>query len=219
MYKQLVEQYLRAFPVERDRLEPVLRFLGEVPDDQAISRNQPQHITASGLVVSATRREVLRLHHKRLGALLQPGGHIEPQDGSPLAAARREIAEETRLTSLDHIAFHPDDHVPIDIDVHEIPAAGEELRHIHFDFRFLFVCQDKSQFTLKEDEFDGYEWHAIPELMESNTYHWLKPKIERALSNEFRAKLFFDRVLHLTAPKQQCNAVVVAHLVLQRLFN
>jgi 8-oxo-dGTP pyrophosphatase MutT (NUDIX family) len=52
----------------------------------------PQHFTASGVVIS--QQHVLLVHHKRIGAWLPPGGHIEDFE-MPEETAVREILEET----------------------------------------------------------------------------------------------------------------------------
>ena len=192
MLRKLVEQYLLAFPGEKERLEPLIELLAHATEQEAMSRSHKVgHITASGFVISMSRCHLLLIHHKKLQRLLQPGGHMEPADATPLSAARREIAEETHLTSLELIAYHADDQVPFDIDIHSIPARGDEPEHLHHDFRFLFHCQDESEILLNENESEAYTWYPIPELLELESYRWLKPKFERALSNDFRTPSFF----------------------------
>jgi len=124
------------------------RYLARRPEDLAVAdhfrlllRDGPRallrsrlegHLTASAWVRSADRARVVLVHHKKLGLWLQPGGHA---DGDPdlAAVARREVAEETGLTDL----VLRDD-VPLDLDVHRIPARPEAPAHLHFDVRFLF---------------------------------------------------------------------------------
>ena len=68
---------------------------------------------------------------------IQPGGHIDPGDPDPVAAARREIAEETGLGELDRIGSDL-----LDVDVHGYPARpGGDPAHEHFDLRFGFVAR------------------------------------------------------------------------------
>lgn len=96
------------------------------------SREQytPGHFTASALVVSPAAQQVLLIAHPTLGLWLQPGGHIEGGDPSPVAAALREILEETGISAACDARL-------FDVDVHEIPARGVSPPHLHYDLRFL----------------------------------------------------------------------------------
>ena len=93
------------------------------------------HVTGSAWLVSPDRRQALLTHHKKLGRWLQLGGH---SDGEPdtLLVSKREAEEESglRVEPLDENIF--------DIDIHEIPARGDEPAHLHFDVRFLFQALD-----------------------------------------------------------------------------
>jgi len=212
--QQIVEKYLKAFPTEMVRLTPLLELVESTSDSDLKSRNCFEgHVTASGFLVDASRRRVLRLQHKKLQTLLQPGGHVEKTDDSPLAAAIREIREETHISSLDQIAFHPDYTVPIDIDTHAIDASLDEPAHLHHDFRYLFICRKQSEFVWNQEEFEKYEWGDIGQLMKMETFTRLKPKIETALSKEFRSKLFFDQIVKQTSTVRECCAIVVGHCV------
>lgn len=91
---------------------------------------EPGHFTASALVVAPSEHLVLLMQHPKLGGWLQPGGHIESEDPSPLIAAAREVEEETGLSPVfDSPLF--------DVDVHLIPARQGQPEHLHFDLRFL----------------------------------------------------------------------------------
>ena len=95
-------------------------------------RFSPGHFTASGFVVSPDGSSLLLIHHRRLDRWLQPGGHIDPEDASPIAGAAREVTEETGV-GVEPIL--PD---LIDLDIHSIPPRGPEPAHEHFDLRFAF---------------------------------------------------------------------------------
>jgi 8-oxo-dGTP pyrophosphatase MutT (NUDIX family) len=182
-FQILVDQYLLAFPEEQERLSPLNQLLSDATDQEVVSRNhRVGHLTASGFVVSPARDQLLLIHHKKLQRLLQPGGHMEPTDATPLDAAMREVAEETGLTSLTHIPYHADQQIPIDIDIHSIPARGDEPEHLHHDFRYLFVCHDDSEFLVNENEIEGIAWYPIREVMKQEMFKWLKPKLERILT-------------------------------------
>ena len=101
------------------------------------------HITGSAWIVDEAGDRVLLAHHRKLGRWLQPGGH---SDGDPdtLAVALREAHEESGLDvrALDDTIF--------DIDVHRVPARGDEPAHLHFDVRFL-VQAEHDRFRVSEE--------------------------------------------------------------------
>jgi 8-oxo-dGTP diphosphatase len=54
-----------------------------------------QHLTVSGVVLH--KEHILLIHHKRIGAWLPPGGHVEEME-LPHEAVVREVFEETGVT-------------------------------------------------------------------------------------------------------------------------
>lgn len=96
-------------------------------------RYDPGHVTASGFVLAPDRRSVALIHHAKLDVWLQPGGHIEEDDASHEAAARREIAEECHVTDLETVGV-------FDIDIHVFPAQHDQPQHLHFDLRWAFAA-------------------------------------------------------------------------------
>jgi 8-oxo-dGTP pyrophosphatase MutT (NUDIX family) len=111
-------------------VEAKARFLAalDLLDDPYDEHADTTHVTASAVVVG-TRGTVLHLH-KRLGRWMQPGGHIDPGEDPPAAAAR-EATEELGL-EVSHPGAGP--HL-IHLDVHE--AA---LGHTHLDLRYLLFA-------------------------------------------------------------------------------
>lgn len=93
----------------------------------------PGHITASAVVLSADAHRVLLVYHDRLERWLQPGGHVEPDDASLIATARREVLEETSIV----VSESPGAPL-VAVDVHEIPKARGEPAHLHHDLMFHF---------------------------------------------------------------------------------
>lgn len=119
----------------RERME---EFLRSAQDPGPFSRDlyEPGHFTASGFVLDPDRTRLLLILHRRLGLWLQPGGHVEPTDVSLLAAAEREVCEETGILppSVLESCF--------DLDIHRIPATSSAPSHLHFDVRALLGAQD-----------------------------------------------------------------------------
>lgn len=95
----------------------------------------PGHFTASAFVIHPDGDRLLLVHHDKIGIWVQPGGHVEPDDGSLIEAAAREVAEETGVSRLTPIGD-----AIVDVDVHVFPAGSGQPRHLHFDLRFGFVA-------------------------------------------------------------------------------
>lgn len=118
---------------------------------------EPGHLTASGFVVSPEGDALLLIFHKKLGIWVQPGGHVEPTDGSLLEAARREVEEEVGL------ALPADEAAAIfDLDVHSIPARKGEPEHEHFDVRYRFRSPTRD--FVRTDEVLDVRWAPLADL-------------------------------------------------------
>lgn len=113
--------------------ELVLLLLEHTPSPFSRDQFTPGHITATGLVLAPDREHVLLVHHRRLDRWLLPGGHIEPEDVTPGAAAHREVLEETGVTL--NLGGDPP---LVGIDVHGIPPRKREPYHLHHDLIFFF---------------------------------------------------------------------------------
>lgn len=120
----------------------------------------PGHFTASACVLSPAGDEVLLVHHAKLHRWLQPGGHIEADDTTLLAAARREVAEECGLLGE---TLRTGSGSPIDLDVHAIPARRSDPEHLHFDIRYGFVADPASP-LVRSEESHAVRWFRIAEI-------------------------------------------------------
>ena len=133
---------LGAYPPADDRerasLERMMRFVrsAATPFDRG---NPEGHITGSAVVARADGSAFLLVRHRKLDRWLQPGGHCDPADGGVLGTALREATEETGVGDLVPAL----DGRPFDVDVHPIPARGEEPAHLHYDVRYLVTCSEK----------------------------------------------------------------------------
>ncbi|HEY1176759.1 MAG TPA: NUDIX domain-containing protein [Phytomonospora sp.] len=113
----------------REAYDATVALLGGGPAVLA-KANHGAHVTASALVVSHDLSRVLLCLHGKARKWMQLGGHIEPGDPTLLAAALREVAEESGLTAVEA------DPVPIDVDRHLARCGGGEAWH--HDVRFAF---------------------------------------------------------------------------------
>ena len=120
--------------------------------DQSLSRTHPQaHFTCSAFIFSE-QAQCLALFHKKLQRWLQPGGHVELQDRTPLEAALREAQEESHLSDL-----LPLYHFPIDLDIHKIPARKDEPEHLHYDLRYALLTKSPEKAMLSAES-TGLSW-------------------------------------------------------------
>ena len=109
------------------------------------------------------------MKHRALARWLQPGGHLERGE-SPLDAACREAREETGATALQLLDWHGDGAearaLPLDIDVHPIPARPErgEPAHLHLDFRYVLRLADEDALQRQIEEVDALRWEPLDAL-------------------------------------------------------
>jgi 8-oxo-dGTP pyrophosphatase MutT (NUDIX family) len=123
-------------------------------------RNNPLgHLTGSAWVFDAARRNVLLIHHRSLDKWFQPGGHIEPGDGSLHDTSRREIREECGIADAKLLSEGI-----FDLDVHVIPAKGAFPSHLHYDIRFAFVFESEEAITGNLAEIKEMAWFSLDEL-------------------------------------------------------
>src|SRR5271157_2219076 len=103
--KTVLARYLAVFPGEKERLRLLQAFLRDTTDPRQLfhRKNFAGHITASGFVLSPDGKKLALVRHKFLDRYLQPGGLVEETDQSALAAALREILEETDIQSCRHL--------------------------------------------------------------------------------------------------------------------
>lgn len=152
----LLDAHRPADDAENDSLAGIRAFLeaSEAPFDR---RTLPGHLTGSAFVIDGAGR-LLLVHHRRLGLWLQLGGHAEGETDAATIAAR-EAREESALTDLRfHPALRRSDGRPLllDVDVHAIPASGDDPPHLHFDLRFLMVTAAPD-----DSAHDALESHAV----------------------------------------------------------
>jgi 8-oxo-dGTP pyrophosphatase MutT (NUDIX family) len=164
----LLDTFLVRHPEDRATVETVARFVRAHPD--CFERScRPGHVTGSAWIVSPDREAVLLTHHRKLDRWLQLGGHADG-DSDVLAVALREAREESGLETLELLPGD-DGRIPLDIDVHEIPARGAEPVHQHHDVRFLFVARPGEGLRVSDESHDlrWVPWQEISTLTQEES--------------------------------------------------
>jgi 8-oxo-dGTP pyrophosphatase MutT (NUDIX family) len=156
----LLERHVAAAPEDAPA---AARFaaLMRAREDCLLRSCEIGHVTASALVLSSDLERCLLTHHRKLGRWLQLGGHVDGEARVHLAALR-EANEESglqRLAFLGHDGAACDP-LPVDLDVHPIPAHGLEPRHEHHDVRFALVATGDEEVVVS-DESLALRWFEV----------------------------------------------------------
>ncbi|MEU8548901.1 NUDIX domain-containing protein [Streptomyces roseoverticillatus] len=171
-----LDAFLRRHPKDGQRLDRVREILDLAGASPASRKEFRGHVTA-GAVLTDDRDRVLRIHHRGLNTWLFPGGHVEAGDSGLVAAALRELREETGVTPESVTVV---DEVPVDIDIHTIPEnpAKGEPEHPHFDFRYLLrTCSPV--LALQREEVTDARWCPVQDV----TARRLRERIQAALDH------------------------------------
>ena len=158
LFLQLLEAYRNRHPDEGDVIDRFEEFVQRHED--CFERGcVPGHLTGSTFFVNQSGDSLLLTHHRKLDLWLQLGGHA---DGDPdmLQVALKEAEEESGLPAGDIQAI---DTAIFDLDVHPIPARGEDPEHLHYDARFLLRHSGDSDYIVGDESHD-LKWAPLTEL-------------------------------------------------------
>ncbi|MEU1984884.1 NUDIX domain-containing protein [Nocardia sp. NPDC019395] len=135
--------------------EAMLAFLGSAPLG-CLREHAPGHITASAVVFSYDRREVLLTLHPRVGRWIQLGGHCEATDETVAAAALREATEESGIADL---RLEPELY---GAQAHPITCSlGQPTRHLDLLFR---ITAPPGAVPVRSAESTDLRWWAVDAL-------------------------------------------------------
>jgi 8-oxo-dGTP pyrophosphatase MutT (NUDIX family) len=148
---ELLARYAAHHPDEADVVARFDALLSKHPDCFLRSCT-PGHVTASAFILSSDEDAVLLGHHRKLDRWLQLGGHADG-DGDTLAVALREAREESGLEQFARPSLDRTLPLPLDLDVHPIPARGDEPAHLHFDVRWLLIAAPGQSLRVSEESY------------------------------------------------------------------
>ncbi len=139
---------------------------------------QVAHITGSAIVMDSGSKRILLIKHRKLKRWLQAGGHGEGET-NPADIALRETSEETNLADL-HFFPPNTSPLPLDIDVHTIPANQDIPAHEHLDFRYLIVTTSPNSLSGNTLETLDARWFTYAETLALEMDAQLKRLIKKA---------------------------------------
>lgn len=158
---QALENYTPQGHVEEMHVLQHLHLLKTV--ERAYWRDcfEPGHLTASAFLVSPDFNHIAMMKHPHLGLWMQAGGHADG-DENTLGVAAKELEEEMGIVVGKTCTAYAEG-ILMDVDCHRIPANPKknELRHIHFDIRHLFIATTMAPIVSPE----GHEvkWFPVAE--------------------------------------------------------
>jgi len=187
MHRQELLNFLRQHHTRyMDEAGYVQRAIGYIEEHEDCFYRElwPVHVTGSAWVISPNRNKVLMMHHKKHDQWFQPGGHADG-DADIVRVALRETSEETGIDLSQVKLLNAN---IFDVDIHSIPAIGNEPQHYHIDIRFLVEIDDSVPVP-GNDESHQVLWVSLYEVSRYNnnrsTYRMLEKT--RQLRNKLAA--------------------------------
>lgn len=134
----LLQEYKPTALQEQQYKKDMLAFINTHED--CFERSlEVGHITASAFILNKDNTHALLLHHTKLDAWFQLGGHCDG-DSDIGAVAIKEAQEESGIMGVALISAKI-----FDIDIHRIPENPREKAHDHYDVRFLLQVTSDEQ--------------------------------------------------------------------------
>ncbi|HAO52446.1 TPA: hypothetical protein DCQ85_03180 [Candidatus Magasanikbacteria bacterium] len=167
-------EHIIPFDSEEEKIqEEVIGWLRGT--DHVTKKESPdQHLGVVALVISPTMDKVFLLNHKKAGAYLMPGGHVDL--GETLQdAIQKELLEELGLT-VDMKRSNP-------FYISKILTQGKNAGHHDITTVFRIIVDPSTTFSVEEKEADEAGWFDWTELDSMPAFTQL-PRIKQKLSVE-----------------------------------
>ena len=158
--KKHLQNLAESEPELKTKIEKISEILSQTKIEDLTNRKSKVHLSASAVVFKNAKCYFIK--HPYLKTILLPAGHVE-NDEMPLDTAIREFVEETGFFA--KVDENMQNFGLIDVNVIDIPEnpVKSEGEHIHIDFRYKLVLDEKKKrreaelewFLLMENEADN----------------------------------------------------------------
>lgn len=139
----------------------MLAFIEAHPNDAHLRTCLEGHLTASCLLLNHAGTHALLTHHRKLMKWLQLGGHCDGDANLAHAA----LCEATEESGIDGIVIDP---LPVDLDIHTIPARPREPEHLHLDARFIARAPEGARAVISAESIE-LAWVSPADLKQLET--------------------------------------------------
>lgn len=176
--RSLLHNYQAQSPQEAANCQRILSLLNQENITQKLHFD-PGHLTASAMVLSPDKQKILLIYHSAFQAWIQPGGHLDPTDRTPLEAAKRELSEECLLNDVAPLLDFPS---LLQVDIHDVPPnpIKGQPAHQHYDLRFVFVSKTWSIEAASDAK--AAEWVAFEDFDLSKSDASVAESVRRILA-------------------------------------
>ena len=168
---RLLENHQPTDSQEIEMRFQTIAFVNQYPDcfERSLAIG---HVTGSAWILNNAKTHALLIHHRKLDAWFQPGGHADGETDISIVATN-EAQEETGLVAklIDNQIF--------DIDIHEIPARKSDPAHLHYDIRFL-VEADMADQIQQNHETKAICWIELDQIHTFNNSSSIMRMVEKS---------------------------------------
>ena len=181
---------IRAYrPWNQQEAQDRAELLRRLENGEALycRQNASGHLTASAWVVSPDRRQVLLAYHTLYDSWSWLGGHADG-DRDLLAAALREVREESGLEILRPLSAAPYSLEILTVDGHE--KRGRYVSsHLHLNVTYLLEGDPAAPVRCKPDENSRVGWFGLEEAVAASSEPWFRQRIYTKLNAKLGAYL------------------------------
>ncbi len=184
IHQSYVSSIEHIIPYDREEEKTQEEILGWLKNSEHVTKKESpeQHLGVVALIVTPKMDKIFLLKHKKAGAYLMPGGHVDL--GETLQEAMtKELAEELGL-DMDMREFNP-------FYIAKVVTQGKNAGHYDITTVFKVTVDLSTTFSVEAKEADEAKWFDWSELDSMPAFTQL-PRIKQKLS--IKKLILLDKV-------------------------